>query len=322
MKVVFGGHMDRVIANEVARAMGLEPNEDHDDTVQRAADRSLFQRAGTIAALSEQILTLPYAPWSNELEGTNPSLMPAATRAEATYRRAVEMIRWDEIQDEALQRAQTCTLLREFSKRTEAIFNEIATPSAWVGDYHALRHLHADHGEIHAYLTGLLMQALLSWENDAVFVLAETDRYVLADLAAILVRKRWPRPFAIPDLRTLGPPYARKNHGVLLNLEPKAFSDVVANRRDPALQSYAAAVFQIAKNPEIENVGKALERALRVAYEAKSRHQDIPADITLVLGRARILSNARVLATWGEDDPDCWSRRRFPMRSLRTIVLA
>ncbi|AWN35044.1 hypothetical protein DK427_04210 [Methylobacterium radiodurans] len=322
MKIVFGGQLDRVFANEFAISMGLEPDDNVDLELveeRRAADARYFELAGTLAALSDEIVPLPYvryAPDPVRDEGTLGTPV-RVTDPEAFMQRLRAIFHFDQVTEEALDVARVCVLGR-LAAASNDVLNAIDTKEAWIGHYHALRHLHNDDGRAETYLAGLLMQALWAWETAAVLVLAECDRFILADLGAILVKNRWPRPFAIPDLRYMGPPHDEKICGPLVNLRPADLPTVEAFRQEPSVRAYATSVFDAIRNAEAGHVGITLEKAYRSVGPGVP---DGRADITLVAASVNMFSNAGTVTPGGQPDPDDWSNRRFPARKLRAIVL-
>lgn len=327
MKIVFAGQLDRVFANEYAIAAGLEADEDLDwEAVeeQRSADAALFQVAGTLAALSDEILPLPYIRYEPDLihqEGT-PEFVQTVMVLEAFRSRAAAIAHFDQMADEALDLSKGCALLNELASTTDDILDEVDTEDAWIGHYHGVKHLHGDHGIPLAYLAGLLMQAYYAWETGAVLVIAECDRFILADLGAMIVRRRWPRPFAIPDLRYMGPPYNKKMCGPLLNLRPTDLANVDALKRDPGIRGFAEAISKIVSGAEPGDVGSALKKA------NCSWRSDIPrlpndhGETTLCVANTRMFGNAGTVSLGRNTTSNDWAQRRFPARMLRTIVLS
>lgn len=327
MKIVFAGQLDRAFANEYAISAGLDADDDLDlEAVeeQRSADNILFQMAGTLAVLSDEILSLPYVRYEPNPPDREGSLETTRTvkDPEAFESPAAAIAHFDQVADEALDLSKGCALLNELAATTDEVLDEVDREDAWIGHYHGLRHLHGDHGIPLAYLAGLLMQAHHAWETGAVLVIAECDRLILADLGAMIVRKRWPRPFAIPDLRYMGPPYDDKQSGRLLNLRPTDLADVDALKRDPGIRAYAASIARIVSGAETSKVGSALEKA------SQSRRSEIPiapnehGEFVVVVARARMFDNARTVSLGRNTTSDDWAQRRFPARMLRTIVLA
>jgi hypothetical protein len=324
MKIVLGGQLDRVFANEVGIAAGLDPDEAPDSgeiNEQRLSDRRYFHLAGTVAALSDRVVTLPYVRWINDENSFATSAVNTAA-SETILEHARSYVYFDRITEEAVDLVNVCALIGRFAISTSAVLDEIDTELAWLGDYHALMHLHADRGAPIAYIVGLLVQALLAWESDAVFVLAECDRSILADLGSILVRNRWPRPFPIPDLRNMGPPPDEKRRGRLLNLQPTDFPAVAALGRELRVRAYADAVFDVIRNARAGTVGPALERAERPAHSTMTAHGASEFAIELVAGSVEMFSNVGTVNPSEEPDSDDWSKRRFPSRRLATIVLS
>jgi hypothetical protein len=327
MKIVFAGQLDRVFANEFALAVGLEPDEEVDSESveqQRAADARYFEMAGTLAALSDEILPLPYvryAPDPDYDEGTL-HFTRFVNDPDTVLQSLKAICSCDQWAEDALDLAKVCAFVGRLAAASDDVLDDVDTEEAWIGHYHALLHLHGDHGVPHAYLAGLLMQALWAWEMDAVLVLAECDRFILADLGAILVKKRWPRPFAIPDLRYMGPPHNKKSCGPLVNLRPADLLAAEALREEPSVRAYAASVFDAVRSAKAGNVGCALEKAQRSVREVISDLQSGEADITLVAADIKMFSNVGTITPGGKPDPDDWSKRRFAPRTLRTIVLA
>lgn len=324
MKIVLGGQLDRVFANEVGIAAGLDPDEAPDSgeiDEQRLSDRRYFHLAGTVAALSDRVVTLPYLSW---IVDENSFATSAANTAasETILERARSYVHFDLVTEEAVDLVNVCALIGRFALSTNAVLDQIDTQLAWLGDYHALMHLHADRGAPIAYIAGLLVQALLAWESDAVLVLAECDRSILADLGSILVRNRWPRPFPIPDLRNMGPPHDEKRRGRLLNLQPTDFPAIAALGRDPRVRAYADAVSSVIRDARAGKVGSALEGAEGSAHSTITAHGASELGIELVAGSVEMFSNVGTVNPNEEPDPDDWSKRRFPSRSLATIVLS
>jgi hypothetical protein len=327
MKIVFAGQLDRVFANEFAISVGLEPDEDldlEDVDEQRSADSHYFHMAGTLAALSDEIVPLPYVRYAadpvyreSELGSSTPVSDP-----KAAGQRIEAIARFDRLANEALELAKMCAFVGQLSAACDDVLDDVDTEEAWIGHYHALRHLHGDYGVPHAYIAGLLIQALHAWQTGAVLALAECDRFILADLGAMIVRKRWPRPFAIPDLRYMGPPYNKKCSGSLLNLRPVDIDAVDVFKRDPRIRAYADAIAEIVSRAEVGNVGSALKGAKRSLHSGIPSRVNDDAEITLVAASVRMFGNAGTVTPGGKSDPDAWSKRRFPHRMLRTIVLA
>lgn len=327
MKIVFAGQLDRVFANEFAISVGLDPDSDIDlEAVeeQRSADFHYFQMAGTLAALSDEIVSLPYVRYAADpvYQGSEFKFPPGMTDPEAVRQRIDAIASFDPVVSDALELAKMCALVGQLSTASEDVLDNVDTEEAWIGHYHALRHLHGDQGVPLAYLAGLLMQAFHAWETGAVLVLAECDRFILADLGAMIVRKRWPRPFAIPDLRYMGPPYNKKWSGPLVNLRPVDIDAVDVLKRDPGIRAYADAIVEIVLRAEVGKVGSALEGAKRSLRSGIFSRGNDDAEITLVAASVRMFGNAGTVTPGGKPDPDAWSKRRFPHRTLRTIVLA
>lgn len=327
MKIVLAGQLDRVFANEFAIFVGLEPDDDTDlEAVEsrRSADTRYFQMACTLAALSDEIIPLPYVRHDNNpvYRGRKLELLEAVTDAKAIASRVEAIAHFDQVADEALDLVKGCTLLWLMAAKSDDVLNDIGTEEAWIGNYHALRHLHGDDGIPDAYHAGLLMQALLAWETGAVLVLAECDRRILADLGATIVRQGWPRPFAIPDLRYMGPPYNDKICGPLLDLRPTDLANVEALKSDPGLCAYAETISNIVSGAEAENVGSALRRANCSSRSGIHALADDHARITLVAASVRMFGNASTVTPGVKPSRDARSRRRLPQRMLRTIVLS
>lgn len=326
MTIVFAGQLDRVFANEFAISVGLEPDDNVDLELveeQRAADARYFEMAGTLAALSDEIVPLPYVRYAPDpvRDGGTLGTPVRVTDPEAFMQRVRAIFHFDQVTEEALDVARACVLGR-LAAASNDVLNAIDTEEAWIGHYHALRHLHYEDGRPDVYLAGLLMQVLWAWETDAVLVLAECDRFILADLGAILVRNRWPRPFAIPDLRYVGPPHDEKICGSLVNLRPADLPAVEALRQEPSVRVYGASVFDAVRGNKTGDVGSALEKAQRSLREVTPDLQSSEADITLVAADIKMFSNVGTITPGGKPDPDNWSKRRFAPRTLRTIVLA
>jgi hypothetical protein len=327
MKIVFAGQLDRVFANEFAISVGLDPDEDldlEDVDEQRSTDSYYFQMAGTLAALSGEVVPLPYVRYAADptYQQSELEFLPSVADPKAAGQRIEAIARFDLVANEALELAKICALVGQFLIASDEILDGVDTEEAWIGHYHALRHLHGDHGVPLTYLAGLLMQALHAWETGAVIVLAECDRFILADLGAMIVRKRWPRPFAIPDLRYIGPPYNKECSGPIVNLRPADLSAVDVFKRDPGIRAYAEAIAEIVSRAEVGNVGSALEgakRSLRLGIPSRVKGT---AEITLVAASVKMFGNAGTATPGRQSNPDDWSKRRFPKRMLRTIVLA
>lgn len=327
MKTIFAGQLDRVFANEFAIAVGPESDDHWDlDSVeeQRSADCRYFHLAGTFAALSDEIVSLPYVRYASnsDVDDSTADQLKPTVKSQANISGTDSIVRSDSMADDALELAKVCALMGQFAAATDQVLDDVDTEEAWIGHYHALRHLHGDAGVPLAYLAGLLMQALHACETDAVFVLAECDRFILADLGAMIVRKRWPRPFAIPDLRYMGPPYNKKSCGPLLNLCPSDLSDVEAFKHNPDIRTYAEAVSRIVRSADAGNVGAKLQTANSSMRLAGFRSVADVADIQLIAANIRMFSNAGAVTPVKDSVWDDWSRRRFPRRMLRTIVLA
>lgn len=327
MKAVFAGQLDRVFANEFAIFVGPESDDHWDlDSVeeQRSADRGYFHLAGTFAALCDEVVSLPYVryaadPICHENASVNSEI---TTDSQALWSRIDAAISFDHVATDALELAKVCALMGQLAAATDVVLDEVDTEEAWIGHYHALKHLHGDNGVPLAYLAGLLMQAFHACETGAVFVLAECDRLILADLGSMIVRKRWPRPFSIPDLRHMGPPYNARRCGPLLNLCPSDLTDVEAFRRDPAIRAYAEAISEIVRSAEAGNVGAALQTANRSRRSGITRCVEGIAEIQMIAANVRMFSNAGTVTPVRNSAWDDWSKRRLPSRRLKTIVLA
>lgn len=327
MKIVFAGQLDRVFANERAIAAGLDADEDLDlEAVeeQRSADAFLFRMAGTLAALSDEILPLPYIRYEPDPihQESTPEFVQTVMDREAFKSRAAAIAHFDQMADEALDLSKGCALLNELASTTDDVLDKVDTEDAWIGHYHGVKHLHDDHGIPLAYLAGLLMQAHHAWEMGAVLVIAESDRLILADLGAMIVRRRWPRPFAIPDLRYMGPPYNKKRCGPLLNLRPTDLANVDALKRDPGIRVFAEAISKIVSGVEPGDVGSALKKANRSWRSDISRLPNDHGEITLFVASARIFGNAGTVSLGRNTTSNDWAQRRFRARMLRTIVLS
>ncbi len=103
------------------------------------------------------------------------------------------------------------------------------------------------------------MQAYHACEMGAVFVLAECDRLILADLGAMIVRKRWPRRSrSRPTL--LGPPYNKKNYGSILNLGRLTLRTLMRSSLIP-YPSLRRGRCKIVSGSDLSNIGSALAKA-------------------------------------------------------------
>lgn len=323
MKIVLAGQFDRVYANALARSA---QRQDHiPDTpaneAQPEKDMRLFQRAGTLAALSSTVVTAPdWYPFEDRVEESQSALL----RKDLNFVPGMALPReaLAELYDDAVGLVKAVDFLGSYSKWSLATLDDLSAPHAWIDDDSPRSLQRARMGASHAYLTELLLQPFLAWVSGAVLVISGADCHLLADIATFLVEGGRPRPFPIPDLREIGRLDNASVPGRVVNLGLEDVSDIGKARRELRVQGYAQRLKSIFEAPDLIGVGERLELAMAAAPppEAPPRYGDN--DIRVVVEDAEILRNSNVRVAPHNKALVRWARRQFAPQRLRTIVLA
>lgn len=321
MKIVLAGQLDRVYANARARASGDagSPANDNADGAQSEEDRLLFHRAGTLAALSETVVTTP--DWYPHDDGDEKGR--TADRMGSSFAPGMSLTKraWADLYDEAAGLVQAVDFLGSYSERSQALLEEIDAPDAWVEDDSPRSLQRSSIGAAHAYLAELLLQAFLAWQVGAILIIGEADCHLLADVAKFLVEGGRPRPFPIPDLRAAVRTDGALASGRISNLGFEELADVEAGRENPDVRAYAHRLQSIVAAPEVRDVQARLEAALPADRSAGSRHKSDVADIAVVIEHAEILGNADLRVMPSSKASVRYVRRQFASEGLRTLIL-
>lgn len=321
MKIVLAGQLDRVYANACARALGNAacPANDDADVAQFEEDRLLFHRAGTLAALSETVVTTPdWYPLGNEEEKPR-----SADRRASTFAPGMSLTNhaWADLYDDAAGLVKAVDFLGSYSERSQGILEKIDVPDAWFEDDSPRSLQRGSIGAAHAYLTELLLQPFLAWQAGAILVIGEADCHLLADVAKFLIEGGSPRPFPIPDLRAVARPNGAIVSGIMPNLGFEDFAAVEAGRGDPGIQTYAHRLQSIVAAPEVTDVRAHLEAALAAGRPTGARRTGANDEIAITLVQAKILGNGDLRIMPGSKASARYVRRQFAPEGLRTLVL-
>ncbi|MBP32444.1 MAG: hypothetical protein CMH16_24635 [Methylobacterium sp.] len=316
MKIVLAGQLDRVYSNALARASESDWRE-HVDPAWYEKDRLLFHRAGTLSALSDTVVTAP--DW-NQPDDEDEESRTAPRGKDPIFAPGMSLTKdlWASLHDDAAGLVEAVDFLSGYSKQSLATLDEIDTPDAWVDNDSPRSLRRASIGAPHAYLIDLLLQPFLAWQAGAVLVIAQADCHVLADVAKFLIDSARPRPFPIPDLRNVAAPDTTSATGRVINLGLQGLTDIEAQRRNPALQSYARQLHAILEAPELTDVGE----RLKAARPTGAQFTEMADDIAVVVQHAEILNNTGVQVAAHNKIFFRWARRKFSPGGLRTLILA